>query len=42
MLRYLDINDTHRTLDGSHPSDLGFYRHAEALEPVLRKALGEK
>ena len=21
MLRYLDINDTHRTLDGSHPSD---------------------
>lgn len=21
MLRYLDINDTHRTVDGSHPSD---------------------
>lgn len=21
MLRYLDINDTHRTIDGSHPSD---------------------
>jgi len=27
------------TTDGSHPSDLGFYRHAEALEPVLREAL---
>lgn len=27
------------TTDGSHPSDLGFYRHAEAFEPVLRAAL---
>ena len=27
------------TTDGSHPSDLGFFRHAEALEPVLREAL---
>jgi lysophospholipase L1-like esterase len=27
------------TTDGSHPSDLGFYRQANAFEPVLRKAL---
>ncbi len=27
------------TTDGSHPSDLGFYRQAEAFEPVLRAAL---
>lgn len=27
------------TTDGSHPSDLGFFRQAEAFEPVLRKAL---
>jgi hypothetical protein len=27
------------TTDGSHPSDLGFFRHAEAFEPVLRAAL---
>jgi lysophospholipase L1-like esterase len=33
-------NDRDDTTDGSHPSDLGFFRHAEALEPVLRKALG--
>jgi lysophospholipase L1-like esterase len=31
--------DRDDTTDGSHPSDLGFFRHAEALEPVLRKAL---
>ena len=33
MLRYLDINDTHRTIDGSHPSDNlgGVIALAEAL-----------
>ena len=29
-----------RQLDGAHPSDLGYWRMAEALEPVLRAALG--
>jgi lysophospholipase L1-like esterase len=34
------LGDDHDdTTDGSHPSDLGFYRHAEAFEPVLRQAL---
>jgi lysophospholipase L1-like esterase len=33
-------SDRDDTTDGSHPSDLGFFRHADALEPVLRKALG--
>ena len=32
-------DDRDDTTDGSHPSDLGFFRHAEALEPVLRNAL---
>ncbi|MFM7055770.1 MAG: SGNH/GDSL hydrolase family protein [Planctomycetota bacterium] len=32
-------SDRDDTTDGSHPSDLGFFRHAEALEPVLKKAL---
>ena len=27
------------TTDGSHPSDLGFYHQANAIEPALRKAL---
>ena len=31
--------DREDTTDGSHPSDLGFFRHADAFEPVLRKAL---
>lgn len=31
--------DRDDTTDGSHPSDLGFYRHADAFEPVLRNAL---
>lgn len=35
-------DDRDDTTDGSHPSDLGFWRHAEAFEPVLRQALGEK
>ena len=29
--------DRDDTTDGSHPSDLGFYRHANAMEGVLRK-----
>ena len=32
--------DRDDTTDGSHPSDLGFQRHADAFEPVLRKILG--
>jgi len=35
-------DDRDDTTDGSHPSDLGFWRHAEAFEPVLRQALGQK
>lgn len=31
--------DRDDTTDGSHPSDLGFYRHAEAMEPVLQELL---
>ena len=30
------------TTDGSHPSDLGFFNQANALEPTLREALGRK
>jgi len=26
-------------VDGTHPTDLGFMRMADALEPVLREAL---
>ncbi len=33
--------DRDDTTDGSHPSDLGFYRQANAFEPVLRKILSE-
>lgn len=32
-------DDRDDTTDGSHPSDLGFYRQANAMEPVLREAL---
>lgn len=36
------LGDDHEaTTDGSHPSDLGMMRYADALEPVLRDALGE-
>lgn len=35
-------DDRDDTTDGSHPSDLGFWRHAKAFEPVLREALGQK
>ena len=33
-------DDTEGTTDGSHPNDLGFFRQADAFEPVLRQALG--
>ncbi len=33
-------NDDEATTDGSHPNDLGFMRQADAMEPVLREALG--
>ncbi len=46
-LRYVEGDpllgeDMEGTTDGSHPNDLGFMRQADALEPVLRKALGLK
>lgn len=33
--------DREGTTDGSHPSDLGFVQHADALEPILRDALAQ-
>ncbi len=33
--------DNDGATDGSHPSDLGFARQADAFEPVLRKALSQ-
>lgn len=33
-------SDYEATADGSHPSDLGFWRQAEVIEPAVRKALG--
>ena len=32
--------DRDDTTDGSHPSDLGFFHQANAIEPALRKAIG--
>lgn len=32
-------NDGQGAVDGAHPTDLGFYRFAEALAPVLREIL---
>ncbi|MEW6307041.1 MAG: SGNH/GDSL hydrolase family protein [Verrucomicrobiota bacterium] len=32
-------DDYEATVDSSHPTDLGFMRQADAMEPVLRKAL---
>ena len=31
--------DTEGTVDGTHPTDLGFLRMADAIEPGLRRAL---
>ena len=43
-LFYVDGNsllaaDRDDTTDGSHPSDLGFFNQANAIEPALRAAL---
>ncbi|MCA9448843.1 MAG: SGNH/GDSL hydrolase family protein [Candidatus Omnitrophica bacterium] len=35
-------DDANGTVDGVHPTDLGFFRMAHAFEPVLREILGEK
>ena len=35
-------DDSEAAMDGSHPTDLGFMRHADRFEPVLRKALGRR
>lgn len=34
-------DDSEGTVDASHPTDLGFYRQAGVMEPVIRKALGK-
>ena len=34
--------DGEATVDGTHPTDLGFLRMADAIEPTLRKALKAK
>ena len=36
ILRYADGDDT---VDGSHPTDLGFKRQAEAFYPILSHLL---
>ena len=33
-------SDSDGATDGSHPSDLGFLRQADAFEPILKLALG--
>jgi len=33
--------DNEGTVDSSHPTDLGFWRQADAMEPVLRGIVGE-
>jgi hypothetical protein len=35
-------NDAEGATDASHASDLGFMRQADAFEPVIREALGER
>jgi hypothetical protein len=34
--------DNEGTVDSSHPTDLGFWRQADAFEPLLREASGER
>ena len=34
-------DDNEGTVDSSHPTDLGFFRQADAFEPVLREILGQ-
>ncbi len=33
--------DEEATVDGTHPTDLGFMRMADAMEPILRRVLGQ-
>ena len=45
LLHYVDgesllASNRDDTTDGSHPSDLGFFNQANAIEPVLRNAIG--
>jgi len=35
-------NDGEATVDGTHPTDLGFMRMAQALRPILAEALGQQ
>jgi hypothetical protein len=35
-------HDEEATVDGTHPTDLGFMRMADAMEPILRKVLESK
>lgn len=35
-------DDGEATVDGTHPTDLGFYRMADTIEPVLKAALDKK
>lgn len=35
-------DDGEDTVDGSHPTDLGFMRYADVLTPILQKVLGDK
>lgn len=42
-VEFLDVTDvdiTEGTVDGAHPTDLGFLQQADALEPTLRRLLG--
>jgi hypothetical protein len=32
-------NDGDGTVDGAHPTDLGMFRHATIMEPIVRQAL---
>jgi lysophospholipase L1-like esterase len=34
-------HDAEGAADGSHPSDLGFMRQADVMEPIIRQALGK-
>lgn len=34
-------DDSESTVDSSHPTDLGFWRQANAMEPALRQLVGE-
>ena len=34
--------DSEATVDGSHPTDLGFMRMAEAMDPILRRVISKR